>query len=61
MLRNMLKRFYPLPGSILNADSGYDAELNLKSLYRLLMKPNNKQLATQKAPKGKRGQEASLP
>ena len=53
MLRSMLRRFPSLPGSIFNADRGFDAEANFKRVYELLMHPNIKQIARQKGPKGK--------
>ncbi len=52
-LRSMLERFPHLPGSIFNADRGFDAEKTFKRLYQLLMLPNIKQIARQKGPKGK--------
>lgn len=42
-LRSMLERFPPFPGSIFNADRGFDAETNFERLYRLKMRPNIKQ------------------
>ncbi len=51
-LRSMLRRFPSFPGSIFNADRGFDAELNFKRVYELLMKANIKQVARQKSPKG---------
>jgi hypothetical protein len=43
VLRSMLRRFVKLPGSVFNADRGFDAEANFERLYQLLMKPNIKQ------------------
>jgi DDE family transposase len=53
VLRSMLKRFHSFPGSIFNADRGFDAEANFKRLHQLLMRANIKQIARQKGPKGK--------
>ncbi len=52
-LRSMLKRFPPFPGSVFNADRGFDAEENFERIYELMMKANIKQIAKQKGPKGK--------
>ncbi len=53
VLRSMLRRFPSFPGSIFNADRGFDAEANFKRVYELLMHPNIKQIARQRGPKGK--------
>ncbi len=53
VLRSMLRRFPSLPGSIFNADRGFDAEANFKRVYELLMHPNIKQIARQKGPRGR--------
>jgi hypothetical protein len=45
--------FKPLPGSIFNADKEYDAELNFKRIYKLMMLPNIKQRLALKGPRGK--------
>lgn len=42
-LRRMLRGFVKLPGSVFNADRGFDAEANFRRLYQLLMLPNIKQ------------------
>ena len=42
-LRSMLGRFPSFPGSIFNADRGFDAEANFKRVYSLGMRPNIKQ------------------
>ena len=42
-LRRMLDRFPPLPGSVFDADTGFDAEKNFELLYGLQMLPNIKQ------------------
>ena len=60
VLRSMLRRFPSLPGSIFNADRGFDAEANFKRVYELLMHPNIKQIARQKGPERKGPQEAPL-
>ena len=52
-LRGMLRRFRSLPGSVFNADRGFDAELNFERIYELLMHPNIKQIAKQKGPRGR--------
>jgi len=52
-LRGMLRRFRSLPGSVFDADRGFDAELNFERLYELLMLPNIKQIARQNGPRGK--------
>jgi hypothetical protein len=52
-LREMLRGFMRLPGSVFDADRGYDADSIFKKLYELKMFPNIKQRETQKGPKGK--------
>jgi len=52
-LRSMLRWFPRFPGSIFDADRGFDAEKNFERLYQLLMHPNIKQIARQKGPKGR--------
>jgi hypothetical protein len=52
VLRNLLKKFQKMKGSIFNADKGYDAEANFKRVFELLMIPNIKQRELQKGPKG---------
>lgn len=52
VLRSMLKRFFSFPGSIFDADRGFDAEANFERVYELLMHPNIEQIARQKGPKG---------
>lgn len=42
-LRKMLEGFPPLPGSVFDADTGFDAEKNFEFLYGLQMLPNIKQ------------------
>lgn len=42
-LRRMLEGFPPLPGSVFDADTGFDAEKNFELLYGLKMLPNIKQ------------------
>ena len=39
----MLEGFPPLPGSVFDADTGFDAEKNFEFLYGLQMLPNIKQ------------------
>lgn len=52
VLRCLLKKFKKMQGSIFNADRGYDAELNFKRIFELLMLPNIKQRELQKGPRG---------
>ena len=42
-LRRMLEGFPPLPGSVFDADTGFDVEKNFELLYQLKMLPNIKQ------------------
>ena len=43
VLRRMLRGFPQMPGSVFNADRGFDADRNFERLYRLRMRPNIKQ------------------
>jgi hypothetical protein len=42
VLRSLLKKFQKMKGSIFNADRGYDADVNFKRIFELLMIPNIK-------------------
>jgi hypothetical protein len=52
VLRELLKKFQKMKGSIFNADKGYDAEVNFRRVSELLMLPNIKQRDLQRGPKG---------
>ena len=52
VLRRMLESFPSLPGSVFNADRGFDAEKNFERLHQLRMKANIKQVARLKGPLG---------
>ena len=61
VLRSMLRRFPSLPGSIFNADRGFDAEANFKRVYELLMHPKHQADSQAEGAKRKRPQEAPQP
>jgi hypothetical protein len=52
VLRSMLKHFPSLPGSVFDADRGFDAEYIFERLYGLLMRPNVKQREMRKGTVG---------
>ncbi len=60
VLRSLMKNFQKMKGSVFDADRGYDAELNFKRVFELLMLPNIKQRLMQKGPKGKGSQKIAL-
>ncbi len=53
VLWGMLNHLRAFPGSVFDADKGFDAERIFERLYELKMLPNIKQRAMQKGPKGK--------
>jgi IS5 family transposase len=53
VLRELLEGLAKLPGSVFDADRGYDAEAVFRRVYELSMFPNIKQRAIQEGPKGR--------
>jgi hypothetical protein len=51
--RGMLRRLMAMPGSVFNADRGFDAEYIFERVFQLLMLPNIKQRVMAKGPRGK--------
>lgn len=53
VLKGMLRGFMSLPGSVFEADRGYDADAIFRRIYELRMFPNIKQREIQEGPKGR--------